>query len=249
MNLTMQSMQWTASRFLHTHQTTCASNFHTWLQFITQKVAEKRTFTLFFVMPLWPWIFYRFCKKDLCRTCAHIATMTSVYVSTSGSDVFMAAQLEVMCLCQHSWKCCVNVSTTGSAAFMSAWLKVWCLRQNNWKWGVCVSTTGSVVLCQHDWKCAECGLCVNYYLYVRGDNHYLCVWGDNFTCVYGVTTITCVYWLTAITCVYGVTAITCVYGVTAITCVYGVSTSHQGTPCGGADRRDIVIVKEHSAVG
>ena len=181
-------------------------------------------------MPLWPWIFYRFCKKDLCRTCAHIATMTSVYVSTSGSDVFMSAQLTCVVLCQHSWKWGVYVSTAGSVV----------LCQHSWKWCVYVSTTGSVVLCQHDWKCAECGLCVNYYLYVRGDNHYLCVWGDNFTCVYGVTTITCVYWLTAITCVYGVTA---------ITCVYGVSTSHQGTPCGGADRRDIVIVKEHSAVG
>ena len=171
MNLTMQSMQWTASRFLHTHQTTCASNFHTWLQFITQKVAEKRTFTLFFVMPLWPWIFYRFCKKDLCRTCAHIATMTSVYVSTSGSDVFMAAQLEVMCLCRHSWKCRVYVSTAGSDVFMSAQLEVWCLCQHNWKCGVHVSMTGSVL----------CVYCVS-----------------TITCVYGVTTVTCVYGVTTL---------------------------------------------------
>ena len=74
-------------------------------------------------------------------------------------------------------------------------------------------------------------------------------WQSNITSVYVVLTITCVYGVTTITCVYGVTTITCVYGVTTITCVYGVSTSHQGTPCGGSDRRDIVIVKEHSAVG
>ena len=70
--------------------------------------------------------------------------------------------------------------------------------------------------------------------------HNLCVW---------VTTITSVYGVSTTTCVYGVTTITCVYGVSTITCVYGVSTSHQGTTGGGADRRDIVIVKEHSAVG
>ena len=190
MNLPMQSMQWTASRFLHTHQTTCASNFHTWLQFITQKVAEKRTFTLFFVMPLWPWIFYRFCKKDLCRTCAHIATMTSVYVSTSGSDVFMSAQLTCVVLCQHSWKWCVYVGTAGSVVFMSAQLEVMCLCQHNWKCGVCVSTTGSVVF-MSAWLEVCCAYTVCQLLLVcmgwqplpvcMGWQLYLCVWGDNYT--------------------------------------------------------------------
>ena len=84
--------------------------------------------------------------------------------------MFMSEQLEVMCLCQHNWKCGVCVSTTGSVVFVSAQLEVWCS-------------------CQHDWKCAVRILCVNYYLCVWGDNRYLCVWGDNFTCVYGVTII------------------------------------------------------------
>ena len=190
MNLTMQSVQWTASRFLHTHQTTSASNFHTWLQFITQKVAEKITFSLFFVMPLWPWIFCKFCKKDLCRTCAHIATLISVYVSTSGSDVFMSAQLEVMCLCQHSWTCGVYVRTAGSDVFMSAQLEVWCLCQHNWKCGVCVSTTGSVVF-MSAWLEVCCAYTVCQLLPVcmgwqplpvcMGWQLYLCVWGDNYT--------------------------------------------------------------------
>ena len=152
--------------------------------------------------------------------------------------VFMSAQVEVMCLWQHSWKWCVYVSTADMCGVMSAQLEVRCLCQHSWKCGVMSAQLEVMCLCQHSWKCGVMSaqlevrcLCRHSWkcrVYVRtaGSDVFMsaqlevwCLCQHNWKCGVHVSmtgSVLCVYCVSTITCVYGVTTVTCVYGVTTL---------------------------------